>query len=170
MIDQRPVVHLLVGLPGAGKTTYAKALEARGVVRVSVDEVMIARHGRLGKDYPESDHLALLGPVTDEVRARLVELVRDGVSVVLDHGLGTKAERDAYKRLVVEHGGHWRLVHFQVERAELSRRLATRNADAEHGVISPETLDWIAQRSEDPVGEGEQSPGSEFASGQAAAE
>lgn len=146
----KPLVYLLAGLPGSGKTTYAKALP--DVVRLSVDERLIARYGRLGKDYPESDHLSFLRTVTDEVQRELVEFVRNGRSVVLDHGLGTRAERDAYKRLVTDHGGRWRLVHFPVERAELLRRLAIRNDDAEHGRISPETLDWIADHSETPTG------------------
>jgi predicted kinase len=158
VIERKPTVYLLTGLPGAGKTTYAKALQRQGVVRLSVDELVIARHGRLGKDYPEEEHLALLSPITDEVQQQLVELVQQGRSVVLDHGLGNKAERDAYKRLVTNHGGRWRLVHFPVERTELLRRLAIRDNEAESGLISPETLDWIAEHSEEPVGEGEELP------------
>lgn len=34
-----PVVYLLCGLTGSGKTTYAKRLEAAGAVRLTVDEV-----------------------------------------------------------------------------------------------------------------------------------
>ncbi|WP_035305969.1 AAA family ATPase [Actinokineospora inagensis] len=152
------VVYLLTGLPGSGKTTYAKALERRGVVRLSVDERVVARRGRLGKDYPESEHLALLGGVIDEVRRELVGLVEAGRSVVLDHGLGTKIERDAYKQLVTTHGANWRLVHFPVPRHELLRRLAIRNDEADSGLISPSTLDWIAEHSEEPVDEGEETP------------
>jgi predicted kinase len=157
-MDQKPLVYLLTGLPGSGKTTYAKALQRQGVIRLSVYERVIARYGRLGKDYPVSDHLALLLAITDEVKEQLVKLVQDGRSVVLDHGLGAKAERDAYKRLVTDHGGSWRLVHFPVERTELLRRLTIRNDEAESGLISPETLEWIAEHSEEPFGEGEELP------------
>ncbi|MBE1462644.1 AAA family ATPase [Kibdelosporangium phytohabitans] len=162
MIDPAPTVYLLAGLPGSGKTTYANTLRRRGVVRLSVDEQVIAAHGRLGKDYPETEHLALLRPITDAVRRQLATLVQNGQSVVLDHGLGTKAERDAYKDLVTRHGGRWRLIHFPVARAELLRRLAVRNDDAESGLISPEVLDWIAEHSEEPVGEGEELPDSDL--------
>jgi predicted kinase len=156
MTDPTTVVYLLTGLPGSGKTTFAKALERNGVTRLSVDERILARHGRLGRDYPEADHLALLGPIVEEVRQQLVELIQAGRSVVLDHGLGRRAERDDYKRLVVEHGGTWRLVHFPIDRVELLRRLAVRNDEENTGTMSPETLTWIAEHSEEPAGEGEE--------------
>ncbi|WP_374193049.1 AAA family ATPase [Streptomyces sp. AV19] len=50
-----PVVYLLVGLTGAGKTTYARRkLEPAGVVRLSVDETVAHDHGRYGVDYPQT--------------------------------------------------------------------------------------------------------------------
>lgn len=150
------MVYLLVGLPGSGKSTRARLLERDGVVRLSVDETLRERHGRLGEDYPAEHHLALLGPVVDDVRRRLVAAVRSGHSVVLDHGLGRRAERDEYKRLAVGLGAAWRLLHFRVDRAELLRRLAARDADVGSVMISPETLDWMAATSEEPRGEGEE--------------
>lgn len=51
------MVYLLVGLTGSGKTTYAKVrLESAGAVQLSVDELVHARHGRYGVDYPERDY------------------------------------------------------------------------------------------------------------------
>ncbi|MGN9894744.1 AAA family ATPase [Micromonospora sp. L31] len=151
-----PMVYLLVGLPGSGKSTYARKLEHDGVLRLSVDEQMITRHGRLGKDYPIEQHLDLLGPVVDGVRRQLITAVKTGRSVVLDHGLGRRSERDEYKQLVTSLGATWRLLHFHVDRDELLRRLAARNEDAEYGVIDPEVLDWIATTSEEPHDEGEE--------------
>ncbi|MEU7919827.1 AAA family ATPase [Micromonospora zamorensis] len=156
MDQSRPVVFLLVGLPGSGKSTYARALELTGVVRLSVDDVLQARHGRLGKDYPADRHVSLLGPAVEDVRRQLIELIRSGRSVVLDHGLGQRRERDDYKQLVESLGADWRLLHFRVDQAELRRRLAIRNEDAEGGIITPETLGWMAAVSEEPHGEGEE--------------
>ncbi|MFC1435523.1 AAA family ATPase [Streptacidiphilus sp. N1-3] len=158
MSAPKPVVYLLTGLPGAGKSTYARMLERKGTIRLSVDDQMASLHGLLGKDYNEHEHFALLAPVVEDVRRQLVELLRAGRSVVLDHGLGRRAERDDYKRLVTDHGGKWRLIHFRVEQVELLRRLANRNRDPEAGVISPEALAWITDHSEEPVGEGEELP------------
>jgi predicted kinase len=158
MSDHKPVVWLLTGLPGTGKTTFALALEQQGVTRLSVDDQMTKLHGRIGKDHAEHEHLTLQAPVIESVRRQLIELVRAGHSVVLDHGLGRRAERDDYKQLVTDHGGTWRLVTFQLDRDELLRRLSKRNGESAHGVITPLMLDWIAEHCEAPQGEGEELP------------
>ncbi|HET9655013.1 MAG TPA: ATP-binding protein [Kineosporiaceae bacterium] len=154
--DHRPVAVLLYGLPGSGKSTYARHLAARGLVRLSVDDLMRRRHGRAGVDYPLDRHLDLLGPVVDDVYRQLASLLATGRSVVLDHGLGRRCERDAVKRVVEEHGGHWRLVVFEADRPELVRRLAARRPEDGFGPMSAEVLDAIARTSEEPRGEGEE--------------
>jgi predicted kinase len=119
-----PVVYLLCGLTGSGKTTYAKRLEAAGAVRLTVDEEVHARHGRYGVDYPASEYFDRDRPVVEELRRRLVELVESGRDVVYDHGMWRRSDREAYKRLVEEHGGRWRLLYFKVDREVLLQRLA----------------------------------------------
>jgi predicted kinase len=90
------VVYLLVGLTGAGKTTYARrVLEPAGVVALSADEA--------GERLPE--HLAA------------------GRDVALDLGLLRRADRDHWKLRVEALGGRWRLLYFPVSRAELLHRL-----------------------------------------------
>ncbi|MFD5559307.1 AAA family ATPase, partial [Kitasatospora griseola] len=116
MRGSEPVVHPLSGLPGAGRTTFARELEREGVVRLSVDERVVARYGRLGVDCPEPEHLALLESVVGEVRAELVEVVGAGRSVVLDHGLGTRDGEGKGKQLVVGLGAWWWVLFFSAER------------------------------------------------------
>ncbi|WP_405522689.1 ATP-binding protein [Streptomyces canus] len=107
------MVYLLVGLTGSGKTTYARRrLESGGAARLSVDERVLARHGRYGVDYPERDYFARETPVVPEVREELVERVATGQDVVLDHGLWTRVARDEGKKLVEEAGGSPRLLYF----------------------------------------------------------
>lgn len=132
MRDDTPTVYLLAGLPGSGKTTYAKALESEGVVRLAVDEEIQARHGLSGVDYPTEQYLEHLAGVLPEINKRLVDHVEAGRDVVLDQGLDLREDRDFYKRLVEEHGGQWCLINFDVDHTELIRRLEQRNARAGH--------------------------------------
>lgn len=153
-----PVAYLMAGITGSGKTTYSRRLEAAGAVRLSVDEEVFARNGRYGVDYPESEYPERERPVLDDVQGRLAAAVRAGRSVVLDYGLWRRAEREAYKRLVEEAGGRWRLLYFKVDRAEILRRLGERNrrADANALTVTAEALEEFYDRFEEPCGEGEE--------------
>ncbi|MEU5792367.1 ATP-binding protein [Streptomyces sp. NPDC047813] len=159
MAEDTPVVFLLVGLTGSGKTTYAqRQLEPEGAVRLSVDEVVHERHGRYGVDYPENTYFEKEAPVVSELHERLAELVAEGRDVVWDHGLWPRKDRDAMKELVEAAGGRWRLLYFPVEREELLLRLAERNEreDANALVVTPEALDDFFARFEKPQDEGEE--------------
>ena len=154
MRDETPTVYLLAGLPGSGKTTYAKALESEGVVRLAVEEIQ-SRHGVFGVDYPDEAHFDYLAGVLDEINRQLIDHVEAGHDVVLDYGLGQREERDFYKSLVEEHGGQWCLIHFSVDHTELIRRLEQRNARSDIRTTTPAMLDMMASVSQDPHGEGE---------------
>lgn len=154
-----PVVFLLVGLTGSGKTTYSRErLEPAGAVRLSVDEVVHDRHGRYGVDYPENTYFEKEAPVVAELQEQLVRLVAEGRDVVWDHGLWPRKHREEMKQLVERAGARWRLLYFPVERAELLRRLEERNqrADANSLFVSTEALDDFFARFEAPQGEGEE--------------
>lgn len=160
-----PVVFLLVGLTGSGKTTYAqRCLEPAGAVRLSVDEEVFARHGRYGVDYPEYEYFEREAPVVAGVREQLLTLVRGGRDVVLDHGLWRRPDREAWKTLVESAGGRWRLLYFPVPREELWRRLEQRNRLQHANALSvtARALDDFFARFEAPHGEGEEviAPGS----------
>ena len=157
-MTRRPVVYLLCGLTGSGKTTYAKTLEHQGVIRLSVDEEVYARHGHYGVDYPEDHYFALEAPVIEDVLARLIELVNDGRDVIFDHGLWRRTDRDAYKNLVETHGAAWRLLYFPVDLDLLIQRLHERNqrADANALTVTTDALNDFYDRFEEPHNEGEE--------------
>ncbi|MEU8655854.1 AAA family ATPase [Actinoplanes philippinensis] len=153
------VAYLLVGLTGAGKTTYAeRVLVPQGVVRLSVDERVFERHGRYGVDYPEHTYFAKERPVVAEVRDELVDLLRQGRDVVVDHGLWRREDRDDWRALAESVDGQVRLLYFPVPKQELLRRLNDRNTQGHANalLVTAEALDDFYDRFDVPDGENEQ--------------
>lgn len=154
-VAHRATLYLLTGLPGSGKTTYARWLETSGVARVSVDEMMIESNGQLGVDYDHADHLQLLEPIVAAATRRVVDHLRAGLDVVFDHGLGRRAERDAFKKIAEEHDASWQLLCFVADMTTLHDRCRERTDLPDTVPISPSVLEHLADAWERPVGEGE---------------
>lgn len=86
---------MMCGPAGSGKTTYARGLEAQGMVRLSFDVVMWER-GITDVPLPPD----VRAGIEAELRARLLELVAEGRDVVLDFAFASRAMRDDYRRLL----------------------------------------------------------------------
>ncbi|MFD7923999.1 AAA family ATPase [Streptomyces sp. NPDC059740] len=148
----KPFAVGLIGITGSGKTTLATALAARGMVRLSVDEEVHRLHGRYGIDYPEHEYGERERPVVEAVLAELVDHLRAGRDLVLDHGLWLRRERDDLRRTVERAGGRLLLVYLPVEMPELLARLERRNRrdDANALTVTPSALDDFFDRFEPP--------------------
>jgi predicted kinase len=122
LMDIRPTLYVMVGLPGAGKTTYARQLEAeRQALRLTPDEWMIPLFGESGSDGKR-----------DVLEGRLIwvaiRALRLGVSVVLDFGVWSRDERSALRWLAAQSGADCELVYLEVSEAEQRRRVDARFA------------------------------------------
>lgn len=111
---------LIVGHVGAGKTTRAKELAATtGAVRLSPDEWMA----------PLFDHSDPAG-MRDVVEGRLiwtaVEILRAGVSVILDFGFWGRAERAGLNWLAATVGASTQTVYLPIDRETQADRVAKR--------------------------------------------
>ena len=151
----KPTVYLLCGLPGSGKTTYAKKLEEQGAARLTVDEEVF---NRVGKNFNSESLDQHEKNIKEEYKERLRKEIQERRSVVLDYGFWKKSERDEYKQLAEELGGEWKLYFFDVPSDILKSRVVLRNEnDSENNhVISEELLERFILGFEKPTDEGEE--------------
>lgn len=141
----RPTLHLMVGLPCAGKTTRAKQLEQElPALRLNLDAWHIQLFGQ-DADAPEHDARhsqieAMLWPIA----SRTLEL---GISVILDYGLWAREEREDYRARARALGVTSQIHYLEVAEEALLDRLRKRNAEAppESFIIDEASLiSWFA--------------------------
>lgn len=152
-----PLVVMMCGVAGSGKTTFSQQLEKNGFVRLSIDEEIWATHGRYGIDFPMEKMEKYKEEAESKLRNDLLKLIHDKQQVVIDFSFWDRARRNRYKQLIEKSGGKWKLIYIKVSPDELSERLKIRNKrfDANAFPITEELLASYLIGFEIPKGEGE---------------
>jgi predicted kinase len=117
---------LMVGLPGAGKTTRARELAAaHRALRLTPDEWMISLFGA-----PKANGKR------DVLEGRLIavalQALQVGTNVVLDFGLWGRDERSALRWLATSAGASCLVIYLPVDKDVQRARIAHRQATAPH--------------------------------------
>lgn len=127
-------LYLVVGLPGAGKTTRAKELEvSERALRLTPDDWQRALFPGDGPEGWRSEERA---DHRDRIEGKLVEVgLRAawlGVDVILDFGFWSQDERSALRWLAAELGVRAQVVYLPTTYEEQRRRI-TERYEAEPG-------------------------------------
>lgn len=140
-----PTLHLLCGLPGSGKTTRAKELEAAG------QGVMLNGDNWIWQLYPEDAEAAARDHRRDRVEQLQWELTErllvEGIDVILDWGVWTRAERDHYRTRARDLGANVQTLFMDAPLETLRERVAKRNLDLPAGTFAisvHELNEWAA--------------------------
>jgi predicted kinase len=125
----KPLIHLVCGSTGAGKTTYAIALTERlKGVRFSIDEWMAALFWMDAPLPIESAWaMARVERCMDHIWATALQVACRNVPCVLDLGLGQRVHRDKFAKLAKDVGLSLQLHFLDVPAEERWRRVQSRN-------------------------------------------
>ena len=146
-----PTLHLLCGKAGAGKSTLAAALAAQHQAILIAEDIWLMRlYGPMKSfdDYRSCSQRArtVVGPL-------VIDMLRLGQSVVLDHPDNTKASRQ-WLRSLAETAGTTHLLHYlatpdEVCLARIDRRNIERPEGSYH--LTREDFDHVSSFFEAPA-------------------
>ncbi len=136
-----PILFLLVGLPGVGKTTRARKIErTHRALRLSPDEWMLPLFG-------ESDP----GGKRDTMEGRLIwvalRAIQVGISAILDFGFWSQDERSALVWLAESLGARAVVMYLDVDEPTQFERVTARFLTAPDTTVeisAEELADWRA--------------------------
>ena len=126
-------LHLICGLPGAGKTTLARKLETElPALRLTPDE-WIAQILADVSDRTELDRLR--DPIEAVQWQVAVKTLALGIDVILDFGFWGREERREFRRRAEALGAKVKWHFLVVDREELWARISKRNAALPSGTF-----------------------------------
>lgn len=119
-----PTLYLVIGLPGSGKTTKAKVIEAQhGALRLSPDEWILNMYGY---DWDRAHADTIRDRIESSLWVLTKKALRSGLSVVMDFGLWTKKERMKFRKDAERLGAKVTIIYCEASVDELWRRISKR--------------------------------------------
>jgi predicted kinase len=139
-----PTLHLICGLPCAGKTTLARQLETRrSALRLTPDEWIVRLYA---KDISGPELDAVRDPVESVLWDLASRVLALGVDVILDFGFWSRNEREEFRSRAFRLGARSELHFLNVPEDLLLARLAVRNENRPPGTLwidSDRVKEWI---------------------------
>jgi len=124
-MKRKPVVYIVCGFIGAGKTTFAKNLEKKtGAVRITKDEWSISL---IGNDPTIDGYEEWDNKLCKSLRDFAFQLVEKGIDVILDEGFWEKELREEMRRSVGRIGAKAVLYYVEASIETMRERVVKRN-------------------------------------------
>lgn len=146
---------LICGKAGCGKTTYARELmKEHSAVLLSVDEIMLALFGNDAGDM----HHYYAERTQRHLYHKALEILGQGIDVILDWGFWTRVSRDAARKFFSDAGFVSEMHYITISDGDHRQNLEERNKaflDGDHTAyyIDEETAAIFNSRFEEPSGE-----------------
>ncbi len=147
----KPIVYVICGFIGAGKTTFAKKLEEKtGAVRITKDEWSISI---IGNDPTIDGYAEWDTKIIELSRNVAFQLAEKGIDVIMDEGFWEKETRDKMKRRIEAIGAQVVLYYLDTPIETMRERVVGRNNNLtkESFKISREMLDNYLKYWEPPT-------------------
>jgi len=147
------VLHLMVGLPCSGKTTYARELSKKINALVLSPDAWYKK--LFGEELTQESYEKNYGNIESimwDVAQRVLEM---GCDVIFDYGFWSREQRDNIRNTAKKLGVDLRLHYMDVPHFELYQRIEERNKNLPEGVfvINKTAMDEYIAGFEPPAAE-----------------
>jgi predicted kinase len=124
-----PILHLICGLPGSGKTTLAKRLHAStGAIRFSPDEWIKL----IWLDKAETEGNQFRDQI-EQLQWKIAKLLlQNSIDVIIEWGTWGRSEREKLRDEAKSIGARVKFYYLNISREMLKERVLKRNQNIDH--------------------------------------
>ena len=128
----------MCGISGSGKTHYARQLEKEGFIRLSTDNLIWERVGTKLYELTQEEQKELFKQCNQEIRNRLLTLLKSGHNVVMDSTNCKRVVRDEVRNICKTVNVKPVFIYCSAGKEELWRRLSLRKGNSAEDLLVTE--------------------------------
>jgi len=132
---KKPVLHLICGLPGSGKTTLAKSIASTGAIRFSADEWI----KDIWNDRAEAEGNQFRDQIEQLQWKIAKQMLQNSIDVIIEWGTWGRSEREKLRDEAKAIGANVKFYYLNISRETLKERVLIRNQNIDrHEFYIPE--------------------------------